>query len=69
MGLLNEVQARSVEDAGIISTESLIGLMPEVSLINIVQLTSLSYPPGPFPFRCQVFPKVFSSWNKYWKKN
>lgn len=58
MELLNEVHIRSGEDAGIITTELLIGLTPEASLINIVQLTSMSYLPSPFPLRCWVFPKV-----------
>lgn len=61
MEQLNEVHIRSVEDAGIISTESLICLMPEVSFINIVQLTSLSCFLSPFPLRCWLFLKVFLS--------
>lgn len=55
MELLDEVHIRSVEDAGIISTELLIGLTPEVSLINIVQLTSIFYPSSPFPFGAECF--------------
>lgn len=58
MELLNEVRVRLTEDAGITSTESLIVLMPEESLVNTVQLTSLSSPLIPFPLRCWVFPKV-----------
>ena len=52
MELLNEVRVRLTEDAGITSTESLIVLMPEESLVNTVQLTSLSSPLIPFPLRC-----------------
>lgn len=59
MELLNGAHVRSIEDAGIISTESLIGLMPELSLIDIVQLTSPFYPLSLFPLQCWVFPKAF----------
>lgn len=52
MELLNEVRVRLTEDPGITSTESLIVLMPEESLVNTVQLTSLSSPLIPFPLRC-----------------
>lgn len=58
MEQLNEVHGRSVEDAGTISSVLLIGLMPEVSFINTVQLTSLAYSMNSSPLRSCMFPKV-----------
>lgn len=58
MEQFDEVHVRSVEDAGTISSELLIGLMPEVSFINTVQLTSLTYSLNPLSLRSWVFPKV-----------
>lgn len=58
MEQLKEVHGRSAEDAGTISSELLIGLMPEVSFINTVHLTSLAYSLNSSPLRNWVFPKV-----------
>lgn len=59
MEAFSEVYVRSIEDGGIICSEPLIGLMPEVHLINVVQLTSLFYLWVPFPLGAEWFPMFF----------